>query len=73
MKKIRVFEADINGQKERVFLNEKYLLDKKNLELYVNNEAPGYNAISIRRNGEQIGLVMPIRFLNTSLLLTCLK
>ena len=58
--KIRVFEADINGKKEQVFLNEKYLLDKKNLELYANNEAPGHNAISIRRNGEQIGLVMPI-------------
>ena len=59
--KIRVFEADINGKKQQVFLNEKYLLDKKNLELYANDVEPQFNAISIRRNGEQIGLVMPIR------------
>ena len=59
--KIRVFEADINGKKERVYLNEKYLLDKKNLELYANDVEPQFNAISIRRNGEQIGLVMPMR------------
>jgi hypothetical protein len=59
--KIRVFEADINGKKQQVFLNEKYLLDKKNIELYANDVEPQFNAISIRRNGEQIGLVMPIK------------
>lgn len=53
--KARVFKLD----DKYIYVNDKYLLDKKNIELYANkNKTNG--AISIKRNGEQIGLVMPI-------------
>ena len=59
--KTRVFKAGEydNGEPRYVVLNEKYLIDKNNPELYydTNNK---YSAVSIRKDGKQIGIVMPI-------------
>lgn len=63
----RIFKAGEfeDGQPNYVVVNDKYLLDKKDLELFADNEnlrAP----ISIRKNGQQIGIVMPIANVDTA-------
>lgn len=57
----RVFKAGEydNGEPKYVVINDKYLLDKKDLELYSDDENL-YKPMSIRKNGNQIGIVMPI-------------
>jgi len=57
----RVFQVGNydNGEPRYVVVNDKYLLDKKDIELYVDNDNL-YAPISVRKNGKQIGVVMPI-------------
>lgn len=55
-RKIHIFKLSTNG--EQTYINEKYLPKNKDLELYINNSP--ISPISIRINGEQVGMVMPI-------------
>lgn len=56
--KIRVFEYNADGNSRKVYVQDRYLLNKKDIELYATGNK--YRALSIRKNGEQIGIVMPI-------------
>lgn len=67
--KARIFEAEYDGQKVIYAVNDKYLLDKKGYDLYVDNidyskfkdKGTGTSPISLRKDGKQIGLIMPIQ------------
>lgn len=48
------------GKSNYIWVNKKYLLDGKGIELFANTEDSLYNRIAIKKNGETIGIVMPI-------------
>lgn len=48
------------GKDDYIWVNKKYLLDGKGIELFANTEKSLYNRIAIKKNGETIGIVMPI-------------
>lgn len=51
---------DKDGKDINIYINKKYLLDGKGIELFVGDTDVQHQKIAIKRNGELIGLVMPI-------------
>ncbi|MCR5266789.1 MAG: Eco57I restriction-modification methylase domain-containing protein [Cyanobacteria bacterium RUI128] len=56
----RVFELDNDGEKLTVYVDKKYLLDGKGIELFTSSKENPFTPLKITKNGEYIGLIMPM-------------
>lgn len=56
-RKVRLFKMNYENGESYVFIDSKYLLNQKGLEVFA--ESP-LSSMSVRKDGKQIGVVMPI-------------